>query len=189
MIFKFRIVSDEVDHFKREISIDSTATFMDLRNAICDCTGFDKNQFSSFFLCDDDWEKKLEITSDDMDFDADQEFELMEDAVLGDLIEDEGQKMLYVFDYMTERALFVVMTEMVPGRTLHDPVCTLSQGNAPSQTMDIDEFDAIVDEKAKKARTPAQGMDLDADFYGDDEYNQDEFDEESFGIMDESSDI
>ncbi len=31
MIFTFRIVSDEVDNFKREIKIDATATFLDLK--------------------------------------------------------------------------------------------------------------------------------------------------------------
>ena len=35
MIFNFRIVSDEVDNFKREIKIDADATFLDLKNAIC----------------------------------------------------------------------------------------------------------------------------------------------------------
>ncbi|MDE6278223.1 MAG: hypothetical protein K2M06_08980 [Muribaculaceae bacterium] len=184
MIFNFRIVSDEVDNFKREINIDSTATFMDLRNAICDCTGYDKNVFSSFFLCDEDWEKKLEITSDDMDFDADQDFELMDDAILGDLIEEEGQKLLYVFDYMTDRAFFVVMTEMIPDRSLKDAVCSLSVGKAPAQTMDIDEFDAIVDAKAAKgAVTPVGDDDLDADFYGADAYNEDEFDADSFSDL------
>ena len=36
MIFTFRIVSDEVDNFRREIKIDADATFLDLKNAICD---------------------------------------------------------------------------------------------------------------------------------------------------------
>ncbi len=31
MIYKFRIVSDEVDNFKREIAIDADATFLSLR--------------------------------------------------------------------------------------------------------------------------------------------------------------
>ena len=39
MIFTFRIVSDEVDNFKREIKIDADNTFLDLRNAICDSVG------------------------------------------------------------------------------------------------------------------------------------------------------
>ena len=54
MIYNFRIVSDEVDNFKREIQIDADATFLDLRNAICDSVGYDKTQFSSFFMCDED---------------------------------------------------------------------------------------------------------------------------------------
>ena len=44
MIYKFRLVSDEADNFKREISIDADATFLDLRNAICDSVGYDMNQ-------------------------------------------------------------------------------------------------------------------------------------------------
>ena len=183
MIFNFRIVSDEVDNFKREIAIDSTATFMDLRNAICDSVGYDKNQFSSFFLCDNDWEKKLEITSDDMDFDADQEFELMDDAILGDLIEDEGQKLLYVFDYMTERSFFMVMTEMVPGRSLKDPFCSLSLGKAPVQNIDLDEFDAAMDAKLKASASTVLEEDLGEEFYGDEGYNDDEYDADSYSDM------
>ncbi len=44
MIFNFRIVSDEVDNFRREIQIDADATFLDLKNAICESVAYDKNQ-------------------------------------------------------------------------------------------------------------------------------------------------
>ena len=54
MIFNFRIVSDEVENFRREIKIDANSTFLDLRNAIYDSVGYDKNQMCSFFLCDGD---------------------------------------------------------------------------------------------------------------------------------------
>ena len=62
MIYKFRIVSDEVDNFRREIQIDAESTFLDFKNAICESVGFDKNQMSSFFICDNSWEKEKEIT-------------------------------------------------------------------------------------------------------------------------------
>ena len=62
MIYKFRIVSDEVDNFKREICIDSDASFLELHDAILDSVGFSKDQMTSFFICDDDWEKKTEIS-------------------------------------------------------------------------------------------------------------------------------
>ena len=178
MIFTFRIVSDEVDNFKREIKIDGTATFLDLKNAICDCVGYDKNQMSSFFLCDRNWEKEKEITFEDMGSDADQDVWLMDESVLSDFIDDEGQKLLYVFDYMTDRAFFIEMTEIVTGRSLKDPVCSLSLGQAPQEIVDLDEFDAKVD--AKQAAVTA---DLEEDFYGDQDYNADEFDTEGFDEM------
>ncbi len=106
----------------------------------------------------------------------------MDDAILEDFIDDEGQKLLFVFDYMTDRAMFMEMTEMIPGKTLKDPVCTLSLGQAPKQTVDMDEFDAQVDAKAAKAITSAD--DLDEEFYGSDAYNPDEFEAEGYDEMD-----
>ena len=39
MLFRFLILSDEADDFKREIKIDSESTFLDLQNAILDSVG------------------------------------------------------------------------------------------------------------------------------------------------------
>ena len=80
MIYTFRIVSDEVDNFKREIQIDADATFLDLRNAICNSVGYDKTQFSSFFLCDEGWERGQEISLEDMGSDSSEDVYLMEDT-------------------------------------------------------------------------------------------------------------
>lgn len=178
MIFNFRIVSDEVDNFKREIKIDATATFLDLKKAICESVGYDKTQMSSFFLCDRNWEKGKEITFEDMGSEPDQDVWLMDEAILGDFIEDEGQKLLYVFDYLTDRAFFLEMTEIITGRSLKDPVCSLSLGQAPPESIDLDEFDAKIDAKQAAAMT-----DLDEDFYGNDSFNDDEFDAEGFDEM------
>lgn len=102
MIFNFRLVSDEVDNFRREINIDADATFLDLRNAICDSVGYDKNQMCSFFLCDNNWEKGKEITLEDMGSDSDEDIYLMDETVLSDFVDD-GQRLIFVFDYMTDR--------------------------------------------------------------------------------------
>lgn len=104
MIYNFRIVSDEVDNFKREIQIDSDATFLEFRNAICDSVGYDKNQMSSFFMCDDGWEREREITLEDMGSDSSEDVYLMEDTPLSDFIEDDGQRLVWVFDYLTDRS-------------------------------------------------------------------------------------
>ena len=182
MIFNFRIVSDEAENFKREIQIDADATFLDLKNAICDSVAFDKNQMCSFFMCDDRWEKEKEITFEDMGVDDDQDIWLMDESVLADFIEDEGQKLLYVFDYLTERMFFIEMTKLVTGKTLKDPLCTLSLGTPPPETVSIEEFDAKIDAKTSKTANSSID-DIDEDFYGSESYNADEFDAEGFDEM------
>lgn len=180
MIFNFRIVSDEVDNYKREIKIDASMTFLDFKNAICDCNSWDKNQMCSFFICDKGWTKKKEITLEDMDTDADVDVWLMEDSILGDFIEDEGQRMLLVFDYMTDRQLFIEMKKLQPGANLHDPCCTLSLGKAPEQTVDMAEFEAALAVKDAKAAAAA-AEDMGEEFYGSEQYDEDELDAEAFG--------
>ena len=56
MIYRFTLISDEVDDFIREIKIDSEATFFDLHEAILKAAGYKDDQMTSFFICDDDWE-------------------------------------------------------------------------------------------------------------------------------------
>ena len=96
-----------------------------------------KNQMSSFFICGDDWEKQREITYEDMDTDSDQDVWLMDECVLSDYLDDEGQKLLFVFDYMTDRALYMELRGIQTGVNLSEPLCTLSLGQAPAQTVDI----------------------------------------------------
>lgn len=181
MIFNFRLVSDEVDNFKREISIDADDTFLNLKNAICDSVGYEKNQMCSFFLCDNNWEKEREITLEDMGSDADQDVYLMDESVLSDSIDDEGQRLIFTFDYMTDRSFFIELKKITTGSNLKDPLCTLSVGNPPAQNIDFAEFEAQVD--AKAAKTIDTDVDIDEDFYGDDQYNDDEFDAAGFDEM------
>lgn len=182
MVYNFRIVSDEVDGFRREIQIDSSATFEDLKNAICESVGFNPDEMSSFFICDDGWEKETEITLEDMGSDSSQDVYLMDETILEDHIDDEGQRLMFTFDYITDRSFYIEMKEMITGKSLREPVVVLSKGNPPAQTVDLDEFDAKADAKAAAAAV----ADMDEDFYGSDGFNEDEFegfDEMNFDDM------
>ncbi|MDE7025989.1 MAG: hypothetical protein K2O88_08945 [Paramuribaculum sp.] len=172
MIYKFRIVSDEVENFKREIEIDADSSFLDLRNAILDSVGYDRGQMSSFFVCEDGWEKGREITLEDMGSDSSEDVYLMDESVLCDFVEDEGQRMIFVFDYLTDRSFFMELKRTIPGKHLSEPVCTASVGDAPSEGVNLDDFDAKIDAKA----AAVAAADIDEDFYGSDEFNEDEFD-------------
>lgn len=151
MIYNFRIVSDEVNDFRREISIDADATFLQLRNAICNSVGYDKSQMNSFYICDDNWEKEQEVTLEDMGSDSDQEVFIMDETPIADLVEEEGQRMMFVYDYMTDRAFFMELKKIEPMKSLVDPVCTLARGKAPAQFVNLDHFEDDLDKKAAAA--------------------------------------
>ena len=170
MIYKFVIVSDEADNFKLQIAIDSTATFMQLRNVILDSAGYSKEQMDSFYICDDEWNKEKEVTCMDMGSDSDEDIWIMDDTQLDELLEDEGQRMKFVFDYMTERFFKVKLKEVVPGKSLHDPLCERKVGNPPAESVDIADFITIP--KIPDA-TNIEAID-ESEFYGDQEYNEDE---------------
>lgn len=169
MVFRFLILSDEVDDFKREIKIDSEATFLDLHDAILDAVGFTKDQMCSFFICDDDWSKRTEITLVEMDTSSDVDSYIMADTRLDELLEDEHQKLMFVFDYMTERAFFMELREIITGQDLDKAVCSKSVGEPPKQLIPMEDFEA-----------KNTASEVGEDFYGDSEYNMDELDRDGF---------
>lgn len=164
MVYRFKIISDEVDDFRREIQIDSENSFLELRNAILASAGYTTDELSSFVICDDDWTRHQEILLADMGFDSDRDFWLMADTRLSEMIEDEGQKLMFIFDPIAERAFFMEMKEMITGQNLDKPKCTVKKGNAPRQTISLEELDLTLD---KLSTTTSDFGDLDFDAYGD----------------------
>ena len=52
MIYRFLIISDEVDNFMREIQLDANATFLDFHRLIIKACGYEDNQLTSFTICE-----------------------------------------------------------------------------------------------------------------------------------------
>lgn len=171
MVYKFTLLSDEIDDFVRVIKIDPEATFFELHNAILDSVNFEKNLMTTFFLCSDDWEKRQEVTLVEMESSSEYDNLVMEDTKLEELISDEKQKLLYIFDMISERAFFMELTEIIPGKSVDKPVCVISEGVSPQQVV------------ADDAVTVAPKLNLDENFYGDEDFDIDELDEEGFGDM------
>jgi len=171
MIYRFIFISDEADDFYREIQISSSATFLDFSNAILKSVGYPDDQMTSFFMCEENWEKREEITREEMNTSSDEDSWVMANTPLDELIEDEKQRLIYVFDPLTERCFFIELKEIITGKTLKEAVCTGSQGNPPAQTVDFDDI--------AKA-TP--GIDVDENFYGDDGFDDSELDQDGFDV-------
>lgn len=172
MVYKFRIISDEVDGFFREIKIDSDASFYDLHEAILKSVGYKDDQMTSFFICDDDWEKETEVTLEDMGGGSSEEDTyVMRDTRLSELLEDEKQKLIYVFDPLAERIFFIELSEIITGQDLKHAICSRKEGEAPQQTIDFDE-----------QLNTSQSLDLGENFYGDEDYDMEDFDMDGFGM-------
>ncbi len=172
MIFKFIMISDEVDEFVREIHISPEATFLDFHQIILQSVGYKDDQMTSFFLCDEDWEKQQEVTLEAMDYGSEEDNYVMKDTKLSELLEDEKQKLIYIFDPLSERCFFIELTEIIPVKEVKKPTCAHKSGDAPKQMAEMDTF----------ATHFRSSEDLGENFYGDESYNADDFDPEGFDI-------
>lgn len=182
MIYKLLLLSEENDFFCREIQIDSEATFLTLNNFIMESLKYDKRELSTFHICDEDWQKVQEITLMDMGFgDSSSDSYLMETTRLEEFIESKGDRLLFVFDMLSERAFYIELQELLPG-SLDTPILSHAEGKAPEQTSSI-EFA----ETRSVAGGASDGLSFDDDLY-DDEYNLDELDPDGFTQLDNLED-
>jgi hypothetical protein len=130
MVYRFVVLTDEDEAFIREFEILESQTLLDFHLALQEELEFDRSQIASFYLATESWEKEEEFTLFDMGAGS----STMENAVLEDVIYRKNQKLLYVFDFFNDRALFV---EYVGEANEEDdreyPLCTNSKGLPPKQ--------------------------------------------------------
>ena len=165
MIYRFTLFSGEKEGFLREYQLDPESTFLDLHKIILKSVGYTEGQPTSFFICEDNWEMKQEITLEDMRGPADEDNYLMAETPLSELIEDEGQRLVYVFDPLTERTFLLELAEIITGKSQQQATCSFSRGEAPSQEIDLDAF---------TENMIATGT---IDPFADDTFDEDAFDE------------
>ena len=178
MIYRFKFITEDDSDFQFTIDIDSSAKFIDLHKTILEAAKYTNDQMTSFFICNDRWEKCEEITLIDMEGGmggSDYDSYVMDKTCIDELIEDEGQKLLYVFDPMFDRCFFGSLKEIRPGK-LEKPAIVKKKGKAPQQTQELEDISKIVKD--------AGGIDLDDLYDGIDGYNEDEIDSEGYQNID-----
>ena len=99
---------------------------------------------------------------------------VMRNTRLSELIEDEGQRLLYVFDPMADRVFFIELSEIEYNKSLKAAKVNRQRGEAPVQLMDFDEM--------MNMRGPS--LDIDEDLFGSDDFDTEELDPEGFEITD-----
>lgn len=134
MVLKFRIISDENKEFAREVLISGEHTFLDFHHCIQEDLGYDAKQLASFFLTNASWEKQFQITLLDMMDEEGGNCTTMDQVTLASHFSKEGQRLIYVFDFFSERSFFMELTEILetkdPGNL---PKVVFKHGDPPVQ--------------------------------------------------------
>ena len=156
MICKIRVVLDVKEDVIRTIAIDSSSTLEELHNTISNVFGFNGQQMASFYRTDDDWNQGEEIPLINMD-DAPEALS-MSTTTIEQNIEDEGEKLIYVYDFLEMWTFFVELIE----------TSEKSEENLPKLVLSIGE----VPEKAPEKEFKAEKNEDDMDPYGlEDDFN------------------
>lgn len=90
MIYKIAFSCEEGDNFRLVFEADPDATFLELHEAILSAVKYNNDQMTSFFMCNDRWEKEQEVTLIEMDRNFDYDNMVMDRTHLADLMEEQG---------------------------------------------------------------------------------------------------
>ena len=177
MTQKITLFSQEIDDFVIEIKIDADATFADLHRLILEACHYADTQRHSFLICDDEWHvRNLIRQTDTGNISSDEDLYLMDDTPLGDFLEDEGQRLAYIFDPEGKRFFLMELTENIFGQPQREPCVSRRHGDAPLQHLADD------DDITPKPEVQAEEVE---NIYEDDGFDESEIDMEGFEISEQ----
>jgi hypothetical protein len=137
--YKFRVLLDNSNNEEifRDILISESNTFSDFYNCILKAFRFNGDQLASFYISNNTWDKGDEISLMDMG-DAGLN---MDSTLLKEVIEDEDQKFILVYDFLKMWCFLIELVE-VRKEKIERPEVILSIGIAPkeeSREVDVNE--------------------------------------------------
>ena len=164
LVLKFRMLTDENDHFVRDFDIPADITLLEMHNFITRALGYDECM-ASFFTADDRWERLREFTLMDMGEAGDDAPLPMDGVLVGQVIRRIHDRLIWLFDMFANRAYYLeVMDAAEPEAGRQYPCVTFEHAEAPDQydpEMSDDDTRSIFEEM----------MGDYSDFEGDDSYD------------------
>jgi len=145
MTYIFRFLLPQEKEFMTDIAVPSSFSFFDFHQTVQEFFKYDKGQMASFIITDDQWNKLKEIAM--VDFEKEDGESPMKAYKLSDIFKKEGQRMLYVFDFFSERAFFVQLSEIQEDKSVSKGSLLKLEGRIPDQIkIDLD-FPNVGDEE------------------------------------------
>ena len=148
-VIKLRVVPDVEQDIFRDIEIGENQNFEAFYNFIIQTFGFRGDQLASFYLSNEEWDKGHEIALMDMGGPSPDGLPTeMRSAIIGDIIQNSGQKLILVYDFLKMWCFYIeVLSVEEKNEMLGVPEVVMSFGEAP-------------DEDAKEMPDLMEGIDL-----------------------------
>ena len=184
MLYTITAVSPEVEDFAIELQIESDATFADLHRLIRQSCGWEEAREAyppaTFYICDDSWHRRKAIREKSYEDDT------MDEVELGDHLEDEGQRLQYLFDPDEARLLLLEVSHISFGKHIDAPRCRRSHGTAPQLITEQEAASEVKSTADLLAELNAAALaDDDIEPTDDDLFDLEELDPEGFDFEEE----
>jgi hypothetical protein len=110
MVYKIRIILNTKEDVIRDIAIEQGANLEDLHNVISNSFGFTGDQMASFYRSDETWMQGEEHPLFDMSEGNERKVQMRE-VMLNEVLQQEKDKMLYVYDFFNMWSFYVELIE------------------------------------------------------------------------------
>ena len=114
MIYRLRVIldNDTEDDIFRDIEINKKDTLVEFHKSIITSFGFSNNEIASFYLSDNQWNQGEEISLFSFE---DQDNKLMSDVLINDVINNQNNKLIYVYDFLHMWTFLIELIEVAEG--------------------------------------------------------------------------
>ena len=130
-MYKIRIILDTKEDVIRTILVDDNLNLEDLHATIAKSFGFGGQEMASFYKTDDEWNQGEEIPLFNMEEIG--EGVSMQTCILNETLPQEGDKLIYVYDFLKMWTFYVEVIEVSADKKGDLPQIILTVGEIPSE--------------------------------------------------------
>lgn len=147
-MYRIRVILDTEEDVIRDLDISPDSNFKDLHVQILKAFDLEEGEMASFFMSNEDWEQGEEISLVDFGALSGTEAKLMENILLKDMLVAEGDKMIYVYDFLNLWTFYIDLLKI--SDTLSEASIIKVVGErpeeAPKKTMEIPDPEMDLDD-------------------------------------------
>ena len=135
MIYRFRVIldNDTEDDIFRDIEIYKTNSLEEFHETIINSFGFINNEMASFYISDNEWNQGEEISLFNFG-DESKETKLMSSVAINQVINNENNKLIYVYDFLNMWVFLIELIEVAEEiKGINYPNIIFSKGELPEK--------------------------------------------------------